>query len=182
MKQRIKLTESDLHKIVKESVNKVLNEVQFGGESLHGNNPEDWMKVSRARRHNTLDALNGDAEYDGEDERAPYLNKNYRASSRDEMNAGRICVDKFIKLRPRVYRYNDLYTSQANKVFNEGMGSLAFVNFLVDEKTILVNKVLANKKDIELIKNNFPEWKIEFVSLGYPDWYNIKNLKTCRGK
>lgn len=181
-KKLIRLTEGDLHRIIKESVNKILNEIQFDGESLHGSNPEDWMKVSKARKNNALDILDGDEEYSANDERAPYLNKTYRASRRDEINAGRICVDKFVKLRPRVYRYNDLYASQADKVFNRGMGSLAFVNFLIDEKTILVNKVLANKRDIELIKNNFPEWKIEFVSLGYPDWYDTKNLKACRGK
>lgn len=174
--------ESKLSRIVKESVNKILMEVNFGGKSLHGNNPEDWIEVSKARKDKASDALNGDEYYTDDDERAPYLNKNYRASNRDEINAGRICVDKFVKLRPRVYHRNSLYASQANKVFNRGMGSLAFVNFLVDEKVILVNKVLANKRDMELIQTNFPEWKIEFVSLGYPDWYEIKNLKACRGK
>lgn len=181
-KALIRLTEQDLHKIVKESVNKILMEVNFGGKSLHGSNPEDWMEVSKARKGDALDALNGDEYYTDDDERAPYLNKNYRASNRDEINAGRICVDKFVKLRPRVYHRNSIYASQANKVFNRGMGSLAFVNFLVDEKVILVNKVLANKRDMELIQTNFPEWKIEFVSLGYPDWYETKNLKACRGK
>ena len=129
----------------------------------------------------------------------PDARKNFNAAERDEKNAieiaaerhaknreldmqGKVYVDKFVKLRPRIYRYNDLYKSQANKVFNRGMGSLAFVNFLVDEKVILVNKVLANKRDIEIIQTNFPEWKIEFVSLGYPDWYETKNLKACRGK
>ena len=48
-KKLIRLTESDLHKIVKESVNRVLNEVQFGGESLHGNNPEDWAAMKHLR-------------------------------------------------------------------------------------------------------------------------------------
>ena len=95
---------------------------------------------------------------------------------------GKPYVDKLIKLRPRVYRYDDLYKSQADKVFNNGMGCLAFVKFLVDEKTVLVNDTLADKKDIEILKSNFPEWQIEFVSLGYPDWYFIKNLKSCRGK
>ena len=49
MKKLVRLTESDLHKIVKESVNRVLNEVQFGGESLHGNNPEDWAAMKYLR-------------------------------------------------------------------------------------------------------------------------------------
>ena len=49
-KKLIRLTESDLHRIVRESVNKVLNEVQFGGESLHGwyaDSPEDKRKGSQ---------------------------------------------------------------------------------------------------------------------------------------
>lgn len=130
-KQVIRLTESDLHRIVKESVNKILMEVNFGGKSLHGNNPEDWIEVSKARKDKASDALNGDEYYTDDDERAPYLNKNYRASNRDEINAGRICVDKFVKLRPRVYRRNSLYASQSNKVFNRGMGSLAFVKAMI---------------------------------------------------
>ena len=35
MKQRIKLTEGDLHKIVKESVKKVLREDQFSEDQIH---------------------------------------------------------------------------------------------------------------------------------------------------
>ena len=193
------IPEQKMHKIVKESVSKILNEVNFNGKSFHGNNPSDWMELSNMREKNAWNASDGKESYDSYDEMKPEVRKNFRASERDEDNAfeiaaqrraknreldiqGKVYVDKFVKLRPRVYRYNDLYKSQANKVFNGGMGSLAFVNFLVDEKTILVNKVLANKKDIELLNTNFPEWQIEFVSLGYPDWYEIKNLKSCRGK
>lgn len=55
-KQIIRLTESDLHQMVKEAVNKILketmNEVQFGGESLHGNNPEDWATMMSLRDAN----------------------------------------------------------------------------------------------------------------------------------
>ena len=35
-KKLIRLTEADLHRIVKESVNKVLNEVEYNGGSYHG--------------------------------------------------------------------------------------------------------------------------------------------------
>ena len=48
-KKIIRLTESDLHRIIKESVNKVLNEVQFGGESFHGDNPTDWAALADLR-------------------------------------------------------------------------------------------------------------------------------------
>ena len=36
MKQRIRLTESDLHRIVKESVNRVLSEVTDFGNNIFG--------------------------------------------------------------------------------------------------------------------------------------------------
>ena len=52
-KKLIRLTESDLHRIVKESVNRVLKEVNFRGERLHGNNPEDWKALISLR--NDLD-------------------------------------------------------------------------------------------------------------------------------
>ena len=51
-KNIIRLTESDLHKIVKESVQSILNEVEFGGESLHGNSPEDWATMMSLRDAN----------------------------------------------------------------------------------------------------------------------------------
>ena len=71
-KKLIRLTESDLHKIVKESVNRVLNEVQFGGESLHGNNPEDWAAMKYLRN----DRINheGDAGLYDDDESGYFRN------------------------------------------------------------------------------------------------------------
>ena len=55
-KNIIRLTESDLHRIVKESVERILresvNEVELGGESLHGDNAEDWFAVSNLRDRN----------------------------------------------------------------------------------------------------------------------------------
>ncbi len=55
-KQIIRLTENELHQMVMEAVNKILkesmNEVQFGGESLHGNNPEDWAAAMHMRDAN----------------------------------------------------------------------------------------------------------------------------------
>lgn len=48
MNNKVILTESDLHRIVKESVMMVLNEVQFGGEQLH-NTPKDWLTMAWLR-------------------------------------------------------------------------------------------------------------------------------------
>ena len=85
-------------------------------------------------------------------------------------------VTKLLGLR-KCYRPSFGYTDrQVNKTFNHGQGSLAFAQFIDSKKIILVNKLLANKKDIEIIESNFPDWKIQFVELGYPDWYNIKLL------
>lgn len=56
MKNRIRISESDLHRIVKESVNKILNEVAIKGKSgktysLHGNDEESWDIMSKLRQN-----------------------------------------------------------------------------------------------------------------------------------
>lgn len=79
MKKLVRLTESDLHRIVKESVNRVLNEVQFGGESLHGNNPADWNALDRLHR-NLADY------YGSQDEFDPRFFDHLHKSERDEKN------------------------------------------------------------------------------------------------
>ncbi len=62
-KKLIRLTEQDLHKIVKESVNKILNEVRYldvdfpyNIRSYHGNNPNDWGALADERYRRGLDA------------------------------------------------------------------------------------------------------------------------------
>lgn len=49
MRRRVRLTESDLCKIVKESINNVLNEVMYNGVSYHGTNPYDWVDLAQVR-------------------------------------------------------------------------------------------------------------------------------------
>lgn len=46
----IRLTENDLHNIIKESVRRIINEVQVNGQSLHGNNAQDWQTMQNIRR------------------------------------------------------------------------------------------------------------------------------------
>ena len=65
-KKLIRLTESDLHRIVKESVNRVLMEVQWKDSkgrvhSTHGDNADDWNLVSNERgdRANRVDPTLG---------------------------------------------------------------------------------------------------------------------------
>ena len=55
MKKTIRLSESDLHKIVNETVKRIINEVEFGGESLHGDNPTDWATMRRLRGIRAID-------------------------------------------------------------------------------------------------------------------------------
>ena len=57
MKQKIRLTEGDLHRIVKESVKRIMKEVALKGKSgktysLHGTDPESWAVMSRVRGKN----------------------------------------------------------------------------------------------------------------------------------
>jgi hypothetical protein len=53
-KKLVRLTEGDLHRIVKECVNRILNEVKLktkhGEISLHGNNAYDWAELEKLRR------------------------------------------------------------------------------------------------------------------------------------
>ncbi len=67
MKQIIKLTESDLHKIIKESVNKILKEANWSnalydpGDGYHDDDDDDyeetWLDKAKAWRE---DHLNND--------------------------------------------------------------------------------------------------------------------------
>ena len=61
-KKLIRLTESDLHRIVKESVNRVLNEVEFRGRTFHGNMPDDWRKIAHIRNAYKMDADRGETD------------------------------------------------------------------------------------------------------------------------
>lgn len=60
MKKRIRLTESDLHRIVKESVNKILNEI---GDTPRGNFALNAVRGRRAAKHyRTNMGVNAEAE------------------------------------------------------------------------------------------------------------------------
>ena len=61
-KKIIRLTESDFYKIVKESVNRILNEVEFRGRTFHGNIPDDWRKIAHIRNAYRMDADRGETD------------------------------------------------------------------------------------------------------------------------
>lgn len=72
------------------------------------------------------------------------------------------------------------YAWQINKVFNHGMGSLAFVRAVPEDKVLLINKNLMNKREkarFERMLTLFKGWSLVEVSLGYPEWYFIRDLK-----
>ena len=94
-KRIIRMTESDLHQLVKESVNRILSEIQFGGESLHGDNPEDWAAV----KHLRTDRINreGDAGLYDDDESGYFRNlRNWERNGKNE-------IDLLDKMYPHDY-------------------------------------------------------------------------------
>lgn len=121
MKQTIRIKESQLTQVIREAVEKVLNEYEH--------NPE-------------IDSL---------------------------------------KKMSRTYKYHDYDPNKMKKTFNRGMGSLEFIQMIPDEHVLLVNEILAKPRDMERIRQCFPDWKLETVSLGYPDYY-FHGLSGMRNK
>lgn len=78
----------------------------------------------------------------------------------------------------RSYRYGDY--GQVNKVFNNGMGSLALFQFDNREKSVYVNTLLTNKSDWQVLKKLAPDYRPIAVQLGYPDWYETKQLYRAK--
>lgn len=104
-KNRIRLSESQLHRVIKESVNRVLNEIKFGGESLHGDNPEDWeamhtLRDYRINRESELGMYNNDIK--------PWYNQ-VRHRDRDDAKA----IDLTGRMHP-----NDFHDGWRNAVKN----------------------------------------------------------------
>lgn len=57
-RQIIRLTESDLHKIIENTVRRIVKEVKFGGESFHGNDEADWRVMGDLRHDAVLNSKN----------------------------------------------------------------------------------------------------------------------------
>ena len=69
---------------------------------------------------------------------------------------------------------------QISKVFNHGMGSLAFLRAVPEDKVLLINRGLMSKSErarFEKMLEVFKGWRIVEVSLGYPDWYFTRDLR-----
>lgn len=69
---------------------------------------------------------------------------------------------------------------QFSKIFNHGMGALAFLRAVPEDRVLLVNECLASKRECERFENLlklFKGWRLEKVRLGYPEWYSVRDLR-----
>ena len=92
MKKIVRLTESDLHRIVKECVNRAINEVALKGKSgktysLHGNDEESWDIVTRLRQKKS-----GNSNYNTmrDDKNAEEIDTKKHPNRRSLNNANRV--------------------------------------------------------------------------------------------
>lgn len=57
-RQIIRLTESDLHRIIEDTVRRIVKEVKYGGESFHGNDEADWRAMGCLRQYAVQNSKN----------------------------------------------------------------------------------------------------------------------------
>ena len=67
--------------------------------------------------------------------------------------------------------------TKLDKTWNRGMGRQSFIEILPDEGVILYNTLLTNKRDIERIKQVFPEYELVPVDKPY---HSLSSLKSHR--
>ncbi len=82
--------------------------------------------------------------------------------------------------RKKSYRATIGRSDTISKVFNRGQGILMLAQFLPKEKVVLVNTKIANYSDFKWLYLIAPQYKIEYVELGYPDWYWVSRLEQVR--
>ena len=87
-KKLIRLTEQDLHRIVKESVQRILNEVMVGGQSLHGYYPKwkDDASPDKAQSAVDFNALSRFASQKGNSRVANNARNSYKGELNDYVN------------------------------------------------------------------------------------------------
>ena len=83
MKHTIKLRETELKRMIAESVNKMLNEVEFQGVRLDGKNPEDWEALGTVR--DDLANIAYDDWRDGEGDEETFM-KHIRGRNKNNAN------------------------------------------------------------------------------------------------
>lgn len=95
-KNTIKLTESDLKRVISESVKKIVSEVKFGGESLHGNNAADWNAIANLRDDRYENPKDFGVSYETEDDYenwSKFREKNRKNADRARSHAFDINTD-----------------------------------------------------------------------------------------
>lgn len=83
-----------------------------------------------------------------------------------------------LKNMSKTYMGNEMGDkTKLDKTWNRGMGRQSFIEILPDEGVILYNTLLTNKRDIERIKQVFPEYEVVPVDKPY---HSLSSLKTHR--
>lgn len=76
------------------------------------------------------------------------------------------------------YEQDQIHKNQITKPFNQNRGRLALFEFDKNNQIIYVNMAIANKSDLEHLKDIVAyRFEQRLVWLGYPDYYNTKELK-----
>ena len=122
MRQKIRLTEGDNHRIVKQTVNRILSE-QEQSDNI-GDRVNSLKGMSRTYKKDILDKEN-----------------------------------------------------ELSKTWNRGMGLQSFIEVLPEEGVILYNSLQTYSRDLERIKQVFPEYKLVKVDKPY---YSHSSLKYHR--
>ena len=118
MKQRIRLTEQDIHNIVKESVKRILSESEIGDK---------------------VNTLRG-------------MSRTYKKDLTDREN-------------------------ELSKTWNRGMGLQSFIEVLPEEGVILYNSLQTGNRDLDRIREVFPEYELVKVDKPY---YSHASLNSVR--
>lgn len=175
---KIKLTESQLHNVIKESVKRVLKEIRLGDVELHGNNPEDWMAMSHVRR--------------------PY---SMIDKSRRNLENARSLVDKEFSdfmTQPGHYTFPDVETKdkaqdRLSQIFNKGHEKASSIeDSLRKINAKQVEQMIRNAETfyVQRLQSNgyYPIYKLEYdeesgdyieYRLGFREWKRISRFDSA---
>jgi hypothetical protein len=98
MKKQIRLSENDLHRIIRACVNEALNEIQYNGQSFHGDNADDWNTLATHRLNNNdkdTDTVKNFTNSLRDMGNASDLNRSYYAKEKDKVKDRADALDKY---------------------------------------------------------------------------------------
>ncbi len=93
-------------------------------------------------------------------------------------------LEEFVKTN-RNYRPYSISRNIVEKVWNNGMGSIALFRFYPEQKTVLINSLFANKCDLRKLTEfcrdcGITDWAWKAADFGYPAYYfNTFSLSGC---